>query len=72
MSKDDRVQVAKAVKKALFRFYNHFYSVSYILHQWFRGTFYSQLMARAALNQLLWRIKLPLRGSAGFKKLSRR
>jgi len=40
------------------RFYNHFYSMSYFLRQSFKGTFYSQIMARAALNQLLWRIKL--------------
>ncbi len=41
------------------QFYNHFYSPAYILRQWIKGDFYSQIMARAALNQFLWRIKLP-------------
>jgi anaerobic magnesium-protoporphyrin IX monomethyl ester cyclase len=40
------------------RFYSRFYSVPYVLRQWFKGTFYSRIMARAALNNLLWRIKL--------------
>jgi hypothetical protein len=52
------------------RFYNQFYSVSYILRQWFKGTFYSQNMAQAGLNQLLWRTKLPRLVSANFKKLT--
>jgi anaerobic magnesium-protoporphyrin IX monomethyl ester cyclase len=54
------------------RFYNHFYSVSYVLRRWFEGTFYSRIMARAALNQLFWRVRLPARGSIGFGKLYRR
>ena len=50
-------------------FYNRFYSVSYVLHQWFRGTFYSRIFARAALNNLLWRIKLLPKGVfASFNK----
>ena len=53
------------------KFYNHFYSPSYILHQWAKRDFYSQIMARAALNQLLWRIKLPKLISASFNKLAR-
>ena len=53
-------------------FYNHFYSPSYILRQSFKGNFYSQIMARAALNQLLWRIQLPTWVFANFKKLTRR
>ena len=40
-------------------FYNSFYTPSYVMHQFFRKTFYSKLMARTALHQLLWRIKLP-------------
>ncbi len=53
------------------KFYNQFYSPSYILHQWAKKEFYSQLMARAALNQLLWRVKLPRWVSANFKKIAR-
>jgi radical SAM superfamily enzyme YgiQ (UPF0313 family) len=40
-------------------FYNHFYSWSYILRQSLKGTFYSRNMARTALNDRLWRLKLP-------------
>jgi hypothetical protein len=54
------------------RFYNNFYSPSYILRQSLKGTLYSRIMARAALNQLLWRIKLSKMVSAHFKKLARR
>ena len=51
-------------------FYNHFFSPSYFLHKSLKRDFYSQVMARAALNHLLWRIKLPRWVSANFKKLS--
>jgi anaerobic magnesium-protoporphyrin IX monomethyl ester cyclase len=44
------------------RFYNHFYSPAYVLKQSIKRNFYSRIMARAALNQLLWRI----RTSVGF------
>jgi anaerobic magnesium-protoporphyrin IX monomethyl ester cyclase len=40
-------------------FYNRFYSWSYILRQYLRGTFYSKNMGRTALNDRLWRMKLP-------------
>ena len=53
------------------KFYNHFYSPSYILRQWAKRDFYSRIMARAALNQLLWRIKLPRLVSANFNKIAR-
>jgi anaerobic magnesium-protoporphyrin IX monomethyl ester cyclase len=50
-------------------FYNHFYSWSYILRQWFKGTFYSKSMARTALNDRIWRTK-PLRWVfVNFRKL---
>ena len=52
------------------KFYNHFYSPSYILRQWVKRDFYSQIMVRAALNQLFWRIKLPRWVSATFKLAS--
>jgi anaerobic magnesium-protoporphyrin IX monomethyl ester cyclase len=41
-------------------FYNHYYSPLYVMRQLFRGTFYSRILARTALYQLLWRIKLPM------------
>jgi anaerobic magnesium-protoporphyrin IX monomethyl ester cyclase len=50
-------------------FYNRFYSWSYILRQSLKGTFYSQNMARTALNDRLWRMKLPKLVSANLKKL---
>jgi anaerobic magnesium-protoporphyrin IX monomethyl ester cyclase len=46
------------------RFYNHFYSPAYILRQAIKRNFYSQIMARAALNQLLWRIRAAIRFSS--------
>ena len=39
-------------------FYDHFYSWSYILRQSLKGTFYSKNMARTALNDRLYRMKL--------------
>ena len=54
------------------KFYNHFYSTSYILRHSVKRNFYSQIMARSALNQLLWRVKLPTYVSTIFKKLMRR
>ena len=38
-------------------FYSHFYSWRYILRQSLKGTFYSKIMARAALNNFLWRMR---------------
>jgi anaerobic magnesium-protoporphyrin IX monomethyl ester cyclase len=49
-------------------FYNEFYSIPYILRNWLRGTFYSRIMARAALNQFLWRNRLPMRILGVFRK----
>ena len=50
-------------------FYNRFYSWSYILRQSLKGTFYSRNMARTALNDRLWRMRLPKWVSANLKKL---
>jgi anaerobic magnesium-protoporphyrin IX monomethyl ester cyclase len=50
-------------------FYNSFYSWSYILRQSLKGTFYNQNMARTALNDRLWRMKLPMCVSGNLKKL---
>lgn len=38
-------------------FYDGFYSPSYILRHFFKRNFYSQVMARTALNHILWRFK---------------
>ena len=51
-------------------FYNHFYSWSYILRQTLKGTFYSRNMARTALNDRVWRMRLPKPFYAGFKRLA--
>ena len=50
------------------KFYNHFYTVPYFLRQQIKGNFYSKSMARAGLNQFLWRTKIP----AILRKLSGR
>jgi hypothetical protein len=52
-------------------FYNNFYSWSYILRQSLKGTFYSRNMARTALNDRVWRLKLPKPFYANIKRLSR-
>jgi radical SAM superfamily enzyme YgiQ (UPF0313 family) len=41
------------------QFYHHFYSWGYILHHTFKGNFYSKIMARAALNNYLWKLRHP-------------
>ncbi len=51
------------------RFFNKFFSVSYLLRQSVKRDFYSKIMARSALNHILWRIKLPRLVSAIVKRL---
>jgi anaerobic magnesium-protoporphyrin IX monomethyl ester cyclase len=43
-------------------FYKKFYSWPYILRQSLKRNFYSQIMARAALNNHLWRIRQSMKG----------
>ncbi|MCJ7559088.1 B12-binding domain-containing radical SAM protein [Candidatus Bathyarchaeota archaeon] len=62
------LQKIEEMKKA---FYDDFFSPSYFLRKSRRRDFYSQVMARMALNHLLWRIKLPRWVSVNFKKLTR-
>lgn len=62
------LQEIEKMKKA---FFDDFFSPSYFLRKSRRRDFYSQVMARMALNHLLWRIKLPRWVSAGFSRLSR-
>jgi len=48
---------AKEIRKLRRTFYDSFYSPIYVLRHLFRGNFYSRVMARTALNHLLWRIR---------------
>ena len=54
LSGDDLKQIRKD-------FYNGFYSPGYVLRQtvkgYVRGNYFSQIMARTALNHLLWRVR---------------
>lgn len=45
------------IKKLRQDFYNSFYSPTYILRHFVKRNFYSQIMARTALNHILWRVK---------------
>ena len=53
-------------------FYNNFFSPSYFLHKSLKKDFYSQKMARVALNHLLWRARLPGLISGSLRKLAPR
>ncbi len=48
---------AEDVAKLRQNFYNSFYSPAYILRHFVKRNFYSQIMARTALNHMLWRLK---------------
>ena len=48
---------AEEVRKLRTSFYNSFYSPKYVLRQMFKRNFYSRVMARTALNHILWRIR---------------
>lgn len=45
------------VKKIRSSFYDSFYSPKYVLRHIFKKNFYSRVMARTALNHLIWRIR---------------
>ena len=45
------------VKKIRSDFYDSFYSPKYVLRHIFKKNFYSKVMARTALNHIIWRIK---------------
>jgi radical SAM superfamily enzyme YgiQ (UPF0313 family) len=51
-------------------FYDSFFSPAYFLRKSLKRDFYSQTMARAALNHLLWRIKIPRWLSANLRKMA--
>jgi anaerobic magnesium-protoporphyrin IX monomethyl ester cyclase len=48
---------AEDIRKLRTSFYNSFYSPKYVLRHMFKGNFYSKVMARTAVNHILWRIK---------------
>ncbi len=54
------------------QFFNKFFSVPYLLRKSMKKDFYSKIMARSALNHILWRIKLPKLVSATLKRLPRK
>jgi anaerobic magnesium-protoporphyrin IX monomethyl ester cyclase len=50
---------SEKIEEARKKFYDQFFSPSYILHQSLKKDFYSQTMARIGLNHFLYRTKLP-------------
>lgn len=48
---------AEDIRKLRTSFYNSFYSPKYVLSHIFKKNFYSKVMARTAVNHILWRIK---------------
>jgi radical SAM superfamily enzyme YgiQ (UPF0313 family) len=48
---------AEGVRKLRTSFYNSFYSPKYVLRHLFKRNFYSRVMARTAVNHILWRLK---------------
>ena len=56
---------AEEIKKIRTQFYDEFYSLRYALRYLFRRNFYGKMMARTAVNHLIWRIRL-WRGRSAF------
>jgi len=48
---------AEDIVKLRKEFYDSFYSPKYVLRHLFKGNFYSRIMARTALNHIIWRVK---------------
>ena len=48
---------AEDVTKIRSSFYDSFYSPKYVLRHMFKRNFYSKIMARTALNHLIWRVR---------------
>jgi hypothetical protein len=48
---------AEDVTKIRNSFYDSFYSPKYVLRHMFKRNFYSKVMARTALNHLIWRVR---------------
>ena len=49
---------AEQIRKLRTHFYDTFYSPMYVLRHLFKGNFYGRIMARTALNHLIWRLRL--------------
>jgi len=54
------------------KFYDQFFSPSYILHQSLKRDFYSQAMARIALNHFLWRTRLQMLVPSNLRRQKRK
>ena len=48
---------AEAILKLRKKFYDGFYSPKYVLRHLFRSNSYSRIMARTAMNHIIWRVK---------------
>ena len=48
---------SEEIEKSRTKFYNSFYSPTYVLRRMMENNFYSKIMARTALNHLFWRLK---------------
>jgi anaerobic magnesium-protoporphyrin IX monomethyl ester cyclase len=48
---------AEDIVKLRKQFYDSFYSPRYVFRHLFKGNFYSRIMARTALNHIIWRVK---------------
>lgn len=60
---------SKEIEKLRGKFYDDFFSPAYLLRKTLKRDFYSQTMAHAALNHLLWRINLPKWIFSSYRKL---
>lgn len=59
---------SKKIEQMRGKFYDEFLSPTYFLRKSIKNDFYSQTMAHAALNHLLWRINLPNWLFSSFRK----
>ena len=60
---------SQEIEKNRGKFYDDFFSPTYFLRKRIKKDFYSQIMAQAALNHLLWRVKLPKWFFSSFRKV---
>jgi anaerobic magnesium-protoporphyrin IX monomethyl ester cyclase len=54
---DNPLLPAEDILKLRKEFFDSFYSPKYVLRHLFKGNFYSRIMARTALNHIIWRVK---------------
>jgi radical SAM superfamily enzyme YgiQ (UPF0313 family) len=60
---------SQKIEKMRGKFYDNFFSPTYLLQKTIKKDFYSQTMAHAALNHLLWRVNLPKWVFSSFRRL---